>query len=330
MSYTLKPELLERISPLVERALNGTQIARAVGIGEREARWYAQQIRAGRTSRTGSEPKQNLPAAEPVMVPLAQIDLLGQFRGGGGTQARERLDRDVIAEYASAMEEGAVFPPVVLFRDGEQHWIGDGYHRIAAAQRVGFTSIRAEVREGDQRDARLYAASANQTHGLRRTNADKRLAVLILLQDEEWGQWSDRAIARHCGVSPTFVGSLRASLSMGDSENSQRTYTTKHGTVATMDTSRIGSREATTAPIDGKAAAVEADEADEDEEGEAEPIDDDAAEDAWDTVPAGANGHPPTQAEGRWIDPLAKVHGTLSVVLAFVDSEDGPTARKLR
>jgi hypothetical protein len=138
-------------------------------------------------------------------------------------------------------------PPVVLFRDGEQHWIGDGYHRIAAAQRVGFTSIRAEVREGDQRDARLYAASANQTHGLRRTNADKRLAVLILLQDEEWGQWSDRAIARHCGVSPTFVGSLRASLSTVDSENGQRIYTTKHGTMATMDTTQIGSREAMTA-----------------------------------------------------------------------------------
>lgn len=43
--------------------------------------------------------------------------------------------------------------------------------------------------------------------------------------------WSDREIARQCGVSNDFVSRLRReSLSSNDSETSGRTYTTRHGT----------------------------------------------------------------------------------------------------
>lgn len=61
--------------------------------------------------------------------------------------------------------------------------------------------------------------------------------MLRLLEDEEWSAWSDREIARRCAVSNNFVSSLRPSLSTVDSE---KTYTTKHGTTATMNTERIG------------------------------------------------------------------------------------------
>jgi hypothetical protein len=208
MAYTLKPELVERISTLVKQGLNGTQIAKAVGIGEREARWYAQQIRAGRTSPNGADPEQTPPAVEYAMVPLEAIDLLTQC-SADATQTRARMDTDAIDDYAEAMTEGATFPPVVLFSEGDLYWIGDGFHRIGAAMQVGFKTIKAEVRKGGRRAARLYAAVANQTNGLRRTKADKRQAVLILFQDKEWCRWSDRRIAKHCGVSPTFVGSVR-------------------------------------------------------------------------------------------------------------------------
>jgi hypothetical protein len=39
------------------------------------------------------------------------------------------------------------------------------------------------------------SVSANAPHGLRRTNADKRRAVVRLLEDTEWSQWADREIA---------------------------------------------------------------------------------------------------------------------------------------
>lgn len=70
---------------------------------------------------------------------------------------------------------------------------------------------------------------------------DKRRAVLTLMEDAEWSKWSDNKIAEKCGVSQPFVGKLRESLITVISENPPtRTYTTKHGTEATMDTSRIG------------------------------------------------------------------------------------------
>lgn len=77
-------------------------------------------------------------------------------------------------------------------------------------------------------------------HGLRRTNEDKRNAVSVLLNDEEWSKWSNVEIAKRCGVGETLVRSLRAERSEDDAP---RTYTTRHGTIAQMDTSRIGKTE---------------------------------------------------------------------------------------
>lgn len=65
-------------------------------------------------------------------------------------------------------------------------------------------------------DAVLAAAGANKTHGLRRTNADKRRAVEMALSVA--GGRSDHWIAERCGVSPTTVGTVRASLSNLDSQ----------------------------------------------------------------------------------------------------------------
>lgn len=100
--------------------------------------------------------------------------------------------------------------PVTVFYDGSEYWLADGFHRAAASEGCQRTEIQADVRPGSRRDACLAAAGANATHGLRRSNADKRRAVVLLLQDEEWSQWSDREIARRCGVSHTFVSNLRA------------------------------------------------------------------------------------------------------------------------
>jgi hypothetical protein len=187
------------------------------------------------------------PATALSDVPLDQICM------NGDTQARVAINDHIVAEYAEAMAEWATFPPVVLFRDAEGYWVGDGHHRCRAARQVGFTTVQAEVRAGGWREAFLYACSANATHGLRRDALDKRYIVETLLKDEEWGQWSDREIARRCAVSHPFVAKMRADMAarraardeqLTGHVTSERTYTTKHGTVATMDTSRIGHRPA--------------------------------------------------------------------------------------
>ena len=76
------------------------------------------------------------------------------------------------------------------------------------------------------------------------TNATKRELVMSVLSNEEFSGWSDRAIAKHCGVAHSFVNKMR-SLFFENSDNQQtRTYVTKHGTIAQMKVSKIGKKSA--------------------------------------------------------------------------------------
>jgi hypothetical protein len=108
------------------------------------------------------------------------------------------------------MRAGDQFPPIV--DDGKIRWLADGHHRVEAACRAGRTEILAEVRSGGRRDALLDAIRANARDGVPLTANDRRRAVERLLRDEEWREWSDRQIARHCGVDHKTVGAARAQL----------------------------------------------------------------------------------------------------------------------
>lgn len=170
-----------------------------------------------------------------------QIDAI---RIDGGTQPRAALNEEVVADYAANLDS---LPPVTLFFDGSERWLADGFHRYHAHRKAGCSAIAANEIPGTRRDAVLYSVGANGEHGLRRNNADKRRAVETLLADKEWAGWSDSKIAQCCAVSHPFVGSIRSSLVTVTSERpAARTYTTKHGTTATMQTGAIGRQVAAT------------------------------------------------------------------------------------
>lgn len=126
-----------------------------------------------------------------------------------GTQSRVKLDEEVIADYAEKMQAGVKFPPIKVYNDGINNYLADGFHRYFAVKKLGKTSIDAVTFSGTLRDAILYSVSVNDDHGLRRTNEDKRNSVMKLLEDFEWGAWSDSEIARACKVSQPFVSGLR-------------------------------------------------------------------------------------------------------------------------
>lgn len=134
---------------------------------------------------------------------------LNRLNIDGGTQTRVALNEAVVAEYAEALLEGAKLPMVTAFFDGSTYWLADGFHRYFAHKQAKKGGINVDVRQGTKRDAVLFSTGANSTHGLRRTNEDKRRAVRVLLDDEEWSTWSDREIAKQCDVSHTFVANLR-------------------------------------------------------------------------------------------------------------------------
>lgn len=173
---------------------------------------------------------------------------LSDIKIDGGTQPRAQLDFAVVTDYAEAMTSGVVFPPIIVFYDGETHWLADGFHRVNAAKQANRADIEADVRQGTRRDAVLFACSANADHGLRRTNEDKRRAVLTLLADTDWAKWSDREIARQCKVGHPLVASLRPASGIS-SRYEPDTRTVQRGdTVYTMHTDNIG--QVFTAPIE--------------------------------------------------------------------------------
>ena len=143
-------------------------------------------------------------------IPIAAV------RIDGGTQSRVELNDQTVAEYAAALVDGAVFPPIIVFFDGEFHWLASGFHRLAANEKVGNTEVDADVRQGTQRDALMFSLGENATHGLPRTNADKRKAVGIALADPEWSKLSVRDLGKLCGVSHNFVAEARSGLSSDD------------------------------------------------------------------------------------------------------------------
>jgi hypothetical protein len=131
-------------------------------------------------------------------IPLAaiRIDPSVQQRVAGTSP-------QVVEGYALAMRDGDEFPsPIVFSTDGLIYHLGDGFHRVEAYRlaRPDAHEIECEVHRGDHDDALLFACGANASHGLPRSNSDKRKAVLALLRSEKWSHWSDREIARQCKV----------------------------------------------------------------------------------------------------------------------------------
>lgn len=167
------------------------------------------------------------------------------IRIDGGTQPRAAISESAWREYAAFLEAGVLLPPIDVFFDGVDYWLADGFHRFFAAKSLERTRITVNLHPGTRRDAVLFSVGANHGHGLQRTTSDKRKAVSTLLMDAEWATWADREIARRCGVGHQMVGELRASLRPSLAESSsekpiERTYTTKHGTEATMHVEKIG------------------------------------------------------------------------------------------
>jgi hypothetical protein len=173
---------------------------------------------------------------------------LSLIRIDGGTQIRAELNQETVDAYAEAYAAGAVFPPVTVFFDGKDRWLADGFHRYFAAKKAGKTAILENITPGTKRDAILFSLGANGTHGLNRTNADKRNAVETMLQDPEWAAWSDNAIAKACLVDHKTVAARRIAI-LGISQDAPATRTVaRNGKTYEQNTANIG-RAVPAAPV---------------------------------------------------------------------------------
>lgn len=166
-------------------------------------------------------------------IKLSEIKLNKQ------TQSRIAINQDVVAAYCDAMLEGDKFPALTAFFDGIDYYLVDGYHRYFASKKAGHTEVSVDIHNGSLRDAILYAVGVNKDHGLQRSHEDKRKAVMTLLDDLEWSEWTDTAIARQCNVSSMTVGRIRKSLNL---EQDERKYINKNGKETTIKTENMGKK----------------------------------------------------------------------------------------
>jgi hypothetical protein len=141
-----------------------------------------------------------------------RVLVLSEIRTDAGCQPRSGIVDEAVEDYRAHLSHGGDLPPVDVFYDGSEYYLADGYHRFHAHARAGLKRINAIVSQGTLREAVLYSLGANQTHGLRRSNEDKRRAVERMFGDDEWVNWSDAKIAGHIGVSQSFVRDLRPKI----------------------------------------------------------------------------------------------------------------------
>jgi len=160
---------------------------------------------------------------------IDQVQILDEL------QSRASTHWEHVDELVELIQSGGQFkePPVVFRQghDGDEYFLADGYHRVHAYKKAGIESAIFDVRAGGTtafRHAKLYSIQSNFAHGLKRTTADKRRAVEMLLSDEEWSNKSDRWIAETGGVSPSFVASVKQ-LSTVDSSTGTGTSSPKTG-----------------------------------------------------------------------------------------------------
>lgn len=166
---------------------------------------------------------------------------LSAIRLDGGTQARVSLNDSVVMEYSEHLKEGAKFPPMIVFHDGSNYWLADGFHRYFARKANGELEAEVEVHQGTLREAQLFAFGANRGRGLKTNNEDSRSIINRMLTDDEWKQWSDTQIAKHVGVSKMTVGRIRHALEEQGkvAPKKESKYVDKHGNESTMNTAKL-------------------------------------------------------------------------------------------
>jgi len=152
--------------------------------------------------RTTEEPTE-------TMLPIADI------RRDGGTQPRDGMSEDVVTDYVAALADGVQFPPVDVMFDGTHYWLFDGFHRVETYLRGGRMAISAHIYNGTLEEAQWRSYAANQSHGLRRSTADKGRAIRAALGHANGVSKSDREIAKHLGVDHKTIGKYRAEMQTG-------------------------------------------------------------------------------------------------------------------
>lgn len=187
---------------------------------------------------------------------------IDQIRRDSGAQFRPELSEAHVENLREAIERGDTLPPIVVFFDGEVHWMADGDHRIEAKLRAGQSTVASDVRPGTREDAVFYGTGANADHGLPRSSKTKRALVTWLLKERQ--SLGISGIAKHAKVSRPFVYQVinddpELKLSCKRLQDSEPRIAVRGGKEYEMRTGNIGAHLNKKPPAYDEAGAWEAD-----------------------------------------------------------------------
>jgi len=165
---------------------------------------------------------------------------IARIRRDGQTQPRQGMNEDVVTDYVAALADNVRFPAVDVMFDGVDYWLFDGFHRVESHLRSGRTEIEVRIHHGTLEQAQWRSYAANQSHGLRRSTADKERAIRSALKHSAAQGMSDRQIAKHLGVDHKTIGAHREKMQTGGEIPQVRERTGIDG--KTYDTTNIGKR----------------------------------------------------------------------------------------
>jgi hypothetical protein len=143
---------------------------------------------------------------------MKQLVFLADIDVPGSPKVRDEINKLTIEEYAQSYASKSPMPPPHLFKIKEARtwWIADGRHRIEAFRTLGKRAMECETHAGTFDEALKFALGANNTHGLRRSLADKRRCVESALK--QWPKQSDRDLGEMCQADHKTVGNIRSQM----------------------------------------------------------------------------------------------------------------------
>ena len=136
------------------------------------------------------------------MLKTLRIDAI---RIDGGTQVREQDHPEYAQALADDLANGDLMPPPLVFDDGDNLWMCQGFYRLRAAKACGKDEIECEVREGTLQDAIWAAIPSNREHGLRRSHADIIKVIKMAVQHPNALETTQADLARYLGVARQTV-----------------------------------------------------------------------------------------------------------------------------
>lgn len=126
---------------------------------------------------------------------------------------RPKDGSDVVLEYADAYRCGLITEPLDVFREKgtERYVVADGENRLLALRAAKIAEVPVRLHEGDEVAALDFAIGCNQTHGLRRSKADKYHAFARIMETSELRDKyrTDTELSEKVGVSKRTIADYK-------------------------------------------------------------------------------------------------------------------------